>query len=77
MPFTMYGVSCFATFTNSYAYKFIVPEGYFYADKIAASPTVIARRRAKLFKFFILANSTWPTIVDRSNTSQQSTSLKN
>ena len=48
---TVYGVFFFATFANSYAYKFIVPKAHFHADTIGASPAVIACKTAKLFKF--------------------------
>ena len=48
---TMHGLLCFATFTNSNTYKFIVPEAYFHASTIGANPAVIACKMAKLFKF--------------------------
>ena len=63
--FTMYGVFCFATFTNSYAYKFIIPEAHFHADMIGASPAVIARKMVKLFKFLYSPTQRGPTTVKR------------
>ena len=36
----------------------IVPEAHFHAEAIGASPVVITRKMAMLFKFFTLANST-------------------
>ena len=59
----MYGIFCFATFANSYAYKFIVPEAHFHADTIGAGPAVIARKMAKLFKIFNSPTQRGPTIV--------------
>ena len=56
-------VFCFATFANSYMYKLIVPEAHFYADMIGASPTVIACKMAKLFKFLYSPTQCGPTIV--------------
>ena len=52
IPAIWYEVFCFATFTNSYTYKFRVPEAHFYADTIGASPAVIARKNVNLFKLF-------------------------
>ena len=63
MPFIMYGVFSFATFVKSYAYKFIVPEAYFHAKSISASPIVNAHKTVKLFKFLDLPTQHDPTIV--------------
>ena len=51
MPFKMYEVFCLATFANSHAHKFIVPEAHFDAESVGASPVKIALKTAKLFKF--------------------------
>ena len=59
----MYGVFCFATFANSYTYKLIVPEAHFHAETIGASPAVIARKTAKLFKLLYSPTQRGPTIV--------------
>ena len=64
MPFAMYGVFCFATFANSYAYKFIVPEAHFHADMIGASHAVIActcvRKNGEVIQIVILVRSMRP-----------------
>ena len=65
MPFTVYGVFCFATFTNSYTYKLIVPEAHFHVDTIGASPALIARKTAKLFTFLYSLTQRDPTIVEQ------------
>ena len=54
MPFIMYGVFCFATFANSYKHEIHVPRSDFH---VGASPVIIARKTAKLFEIFPLANS--------------------
>ena len=43
--------------------KFIGPEAHFHAESIGASPVVIARKTAKLFRFFHLQTQRDPTIV--------------
>ena len=43
--------------------KCIVPKANFHAESIGASPIVIARKTAKLFKFFHLQTQCDPTIV--------------
>ena len=45
--------------------KFIVPEVHFHTKSIRASPVVIARKAAKLFKFLHLQTQQDPTIVYR------------
>ena len=70
----MYGAFGFAIFPTSYMCtqtKFIVPEAHFHTESISASPVVIARKTAKLFKFLHLPTQRNRTIQWRSAASLQ------
>ena len=43
--------------------KFIVPEVHFHTKSNGASPVVIARKKAKLFKFLYSQTRRYPNIV--------------
>ena len=56
-------VFCFATFVNSYTYKFIVPEVHVHAGMIGASSAVIAPKMVKLFKFLYSPTQRGPSCI--------------